>query len=344
MKQKTMVLIALAVVCGLGASFMTSKLLADRQTQEETIKVLVARTNLATGIIIRKPEEQFEEKEVLKETAPKNVLTKFEDVKGRQLKIPRRQGDTISQDDMYSDKGNDLMYNLPPGHRAVGIRVSSEQVAAGFAAVPHSRIDIACAVRSGDDRQAGTRICLQNVLVLASGTATVRDDQGKAMPCDVVTVALKPEDCLKLETIKGKGSLTMFLRPFGENATVDPGFVNVERAFRSTTGSDKNSEGDDNPKVGSGAPAVLPEVVAEKGVKLEEKPPVDDKQVVRITNGDDIKKWTYERDADGFYSARIEPVVVEAVTPKTSTPTNKQTSSTAPSTSPTQKPRPNAAW
>ena len=67
-------------------------------------KVLVAKKNLDTGIMIKKPEELFEEKDILKETAPKNILMKFEEVKGRQLKIPRRLGDTITPEDLYDDK------------------------------------------------------------------------------------------------------------------------------------------------------------------------------------------------------------------------------------------------
>ena len=74
MKQKTIVLIILAVVCGLGASFMTSRLLADRQQQEETVKVLVAKKNLDSGMILKKPEDFLEEKEVPKDTRSQERL------------------------------------------------------------------------------------------------------------------------------------------------------------------------------------------------------------------------------------------------------------------------------
>ena len=43
MKPKTMVLILAAVACGLGASFMTSRLLSERQSDEEKVDVLVAK-------------------------------------------------------------------------------------------------------------------------------------------------------------------------------------------------------------------------------------------------------------------------------------------------------------
>ena len=179
------------------------------------MKVLVAKNSLPTGTIFQKPEEVLEIREIAKATAPKNVLATFEEVRGRQLKIPRQAGHTITEDDLYSDKGNDLMALLPPGHRAVGIRVSAETVAAGFVALPHSRIDIACRL-TNNEGQPATSIVLQNVLVLASGAATIRDEGGKPMPCDVVTAALTPEDAAKLEAVKGKGTINMYLRPFGD--------------------------------------------------------------------------------------------------------------------------------
>ena len=82
---------------------------------EVLVKVLVAKKNLENGIIIKKPEDLFEEKEILEETAPKNALTKFEQVKGRQLKIYRQMGDTISEDDLYKDSAAGI-FGMRPGH------------------------------------------------------------------------------------------------------------------------------------------------------------------------------------------------------------------------------------
>ena len=43
MKPKTLILMVVAVTCGLGASYMTSRLLAERQPEDtEKVKILVA--------------------------------------------------------------------------------------------------------------------------------------------------------------------------------------------------------------------------------------------------------------------------------------------------------------
>jgi hypothetical protein len=106
-----------------------------------------------------------------------------------------------------------FMGNLPPGRQAVTIPISSEQIAGGFSAVPNSRVDITASVQN-----QGPRVILQNVPVLASGQATLRDQGGKPTLGEVVTVALTPEDALKLETARSKGTLSMLTRPLGDSS------------------------------------------------------------------------------------------------------------------------------
>ena len=58
MKPKTMVLMVVAVSCGLGASYMTSRLLAERGNstdENEKVSALVARKNLDMGMLIKNP-------------------------------------------------------------------------------------------------------------------------------------------------------------------------------------------------------------------------------------------------------------------------------------------------
>ena len=222
--------------------------------------------------------------------------------------------DTITQDDLHDDKTLTLSGTLPPGHRAVGIRVSSEQIASGFAAVPHSRIDIACNIKACNDKdkECGTRLILQNVLVLASGQTTLRDDGGKAMMCDVVTVALTPEDALKLETAKAKGGLTMFLRPFGESSIVKTRLMTWDRTIQNKDGSDAKDDEDDANRSGgfggSGSVANLDGLLTgQRPAETVTHPvPVNDKFKLRVSNGNRVVVTTFSRDADGLYESQSE--------------------------------------
>lgn len=53
MKSKTVILMVVAVVCGLAASYMTSRLLADRN---EKIKVLVAKRKFNRWTHVKNPD------------------------------------------------------------------------------------------------------------------------------------------------------------------------------------------------------------------------------------------------------------------------------------------------
>ena len=53
MKSKTLILLGVALVCGLAASYMTSRLLADRS---EKVNVLIAKQKYAPGRRSRAPK------------------------------------------------------------------------------------------------------------------------------------------------------------------------------------------------------------------------------------------------------------------------------------------------
>jgi hypothetical protein len=69
---------------------------------------------------------------------------------------------------------------------------------------------------------------------------------GRAMPGNVVTVALKPEDALKVALAKELGSLSLVLRKIKDAGMAEETKVTVEGLITKTYGRDKTelSEGD----------------------------------------------------------------------------------------------------
>lgn len=239
MKPKTLILMVVAVTCGLGASYMTSRLLAQRSQglpETESVQVLVAAKNLEMGVALKNVEEAFVVKNYPKGEEPKDAIAKREDLKDRVLKRALRAGDFVRPDDLFDQNTPGLWVTLPAGHRAVGIRVNMEAIAGGFASLPHSRVDIIATIRRGSDKDSFSQVLLENVLVLAADTQMARDDQGRAMPANVVTVALKPEDVLKVNMAKELGPLSLVLRKFNDNTKTDIGKVTVEQILTGTSG------------------------------------------------------------------------------------------------------------
>jgi pilus assembly protein CpaB len=222
MKPKTLILMVVAVVCGLGASYMTSRLLAERDDKPavverpvEKVTLLVAKKQLDMSTFIKTPQELFIEKQFVKEDAPKEALTP-NDLKalvGKSLKRGLRRGDHVLPEDL-GDGAPTL--EVPPGYRALGLRVTVEGIAGGWASLPGSRVDIIWARRGNNDDTSFAKTLLQNVLVLAADGAKTATDDKAAMPANVVTLALTPEEVRRVALADASGVMKLVLRLPGD--------------------------------------------------------------------------------------------------------------------------------
>jgi Flp pilus assembly protein CpaB len=204
MQAKIMILLALAVTCGLGVVFMTSRPRAHNglPEEQERVVVLVARKNLETGCTIKEPKDFFAEEVVIKGEEPKNAVTKLDDLKDRVVKHSLREGDIVCGSDLLKDQDSGLIGSLmiPKGHRAVRIRAQWTG-----SILPGSRVDVIATLRHGADEKAFfSHAVLQNVLLLAIDQQT---GEGSGIPG--VTVALTPEDDLKVTQAMEYGPLNL---------------------------------------------------------------------------------------------------------------------------------------
>jgi pilus assembly protein CpaB len=249
MKPKTMILLVVAIACGLGASYMTSRLLAERgggEAEQPKVAVLVASKNLDMGLTLKNPQDLFTEKQYPAGDQPSNAINDPIQLKGKILKRSLRAGDWVSADDLLNDKDS-LAAFLPEGYRAVGLRMNIADIAGGFASLPHSRVDIISTVRRGSDKDSYSQVLLENVLVLAADQTTQRMD-AQAMPANVVTVALKPEDALKVTLAKELGPLSLVLRRFSDNKRSDGGLkVTVDNIVANQTANPAEVTDDSGP-------------------------------------------------------------------------------------------------
>lgn len=209
MKPKTMILMGLAITCGLGASYMTSRLLAERSTDEpkKTVEILVATRPLSVHQRITNPEELFEKKNVTEGDEPPDAIKDFETLKGKTLKTGRNKGDHVTAANLY-DKGQ---LEIPVGFQAVGVRVNVETTASGLASLPGSQVDLLLTIGAQDVRATKAMVLLESVLVLAADIRVTPEGE-IAAPAQVVTFGLKREDVLKVTAAKNMGTITLVLR------------------------------------------------------------------------------------------------------------------------------------
>lgn len=219
MKPKTLILMIVAVVCGLAASYMTSKVLSEQKAQEvEKVSVLVARRNLAMGTLISDPEKLFEEKQFTKGEEPKKAIRDFEELKGQRLNKPLTAEQFVTADDLNSKDKDGLSAFMRKGMRAVGLNVNAASVVGGFV-LPHSHVDIVSVV-TNPNGEVNAKIILQNILVLAVDQNASRPDDKQAVIATTVTVQVTPDQAEKLALADKMGTLRLILRSFDDEEKV----------------------------------------------------------------------------------------------------------------------------
>ncbi|HEV3260024.1 MAG TPA: Flp pilus assembly protein CpaB [Gemmataceae bacterium] len=217
MKSKTMILVAVALVCGVGAAYMTSRLIADRS---ETVTVLMPKQKYGQWMLIKDPDAMFEQKEILKSDAPKTAVLRIEDLKDRILLRALPAGQPVVYEDLQDKNKGSLESQLTPGMLAVAIKTDAASAVGGFV-LPGSHVDIFHVGRNGDRMES--KVILQNVLVRAIDLQPVRPDDRPGVVPATVTVEVTREQSLTLIGVKDTGTITLALRSVGDTTEVaDP--------------------------------------------------------------------------------------------------------------------------
>ncbi len=315
MKPKTMILMVVAVVCGLGASYMTSKLLADRQPtveQEELVPVLMAKVKVPGWTPIKEPEKFFEVKMLPVSAVSKSSLKSLDDVKDQRLNKPLDAERAAMQSDLLSKEQQSLADSLAPGMRAIAVKVSPETIAGGFV-LQGSRVDVVCTTRNSNPT---AKVFLQGMLVLAVDTQSDRNPEQKSILAQTVTLAASPEEATRLSLAATVGELRLLPKAFGDTkrtANVVATLSDLDKPLPSSDGS-KEPEPTPPPQVTTPVP-ILPEVKdpepKKEPIKEVEPPaPVEKlkkRHVMTLINGTSREKRVFEEDTEDGEGSSTTP-------------------------------------
>jgi Flp pilus assembly protein CpaB len=212
MKPKTMILMILAIVCGLVASYMTSQLIAQNKEMAVVLRTKAKMTQWST---IRDPADQFEEIEILKKNAPQNAVhpaewkkdSKEGGLRGRRLRSTVDENTVLTEDHLLKKEVSGIDGMLDKGKRAMSIPISADRAVAFFV-VPGSKVDVV-------HTQSGvSKVLLENVLVLAIDLATQRAEDRVGAPGATATLQMdNTEQVLTLTGARDRGTLSLVMRP-----------------------------------------------------------------------------------------------------------------------------------
>ncbi|MBM4091275.1 MAG: Flp pilus assembly protein CpaB [Planctomycetes bacterium] len=222
MRAKSMVLIVIALGCGLVASIAISQVL-ERGSQSaaaavETVEIYVATTDIDMNEQLTASSVRVEDWP--KSKIPEGAVVKLEDVQNRFAKTRLYEGEPILERKLV-DKISGAAITIPPGHRVCSLKVQVETQQSGLLS-PGDRVDIVGFFEADNDvPMTGTREILRNVRVFAVNSATEKETskEGEMLMAKAVSVLVPQEQVSRLMLAAQLGKLSLVLRHPGEVAS-----------------------------------------------------------------------------------------------------------------------------
>lgn len=218
MRPKSLVLLALALGCGLVASVGISQILDQSNKQAvavETVPIYVALQNINLGDPIN--DGMVSLQEWPKSKVPVGAITAWEDVEDRRPRAVIFQGEPLLDGKLLA-KGerHDPISAMPEGMRLKTVSVDARKSAAGLLS-PGDRVDVQLFVHRNERENIPhpfTKIILQNVRVYAVDQAVQRDADGTEARTVAKTVSLvvTPQQANRITTAENLGEISLIPR------------------------------------------------------------------------------------------------------------------------------------
>ena len=214
-----------------------SRLVGSEEKQEQTqrptmqmVKVVQAKTDIKAREQLR--ESMLQLVEAPASMVPAGALTEIQGLAGRPTRVAIMAGDILTDKKLYqSVKESGFTGIIPPDRRAISVPVTDVTGVAGFLN-PGDYVDVMFITEKMDSTRITGEIILQNVLLLGvnsssertenqrgetkEGDAKGRADVNKALGGSpmTATLAIRPEEELRLAVAVKAGQLYLALRPY----------------------------------------------------------------------------------------------------------------------------------
>ncbi len=226
--KRTAVVVGIAVLMAAAASLGMYRIVSRvplAAAEIKTVDVVVAQHPLKLGTRVTRDHVKLVKWPA--ETQIEGAFTKVDDVVDRGVITAVAPNEPLTDAKLAArEAGAGLPPSIPPGMRAVSVKVNEVVGVAGFV-VPGTRVDVMVTLTNRQQGQESiTRIVVSNVQVLTAGT---RYDQEKAkegtpIPSTVVTLLVTPEDGERIALAASEGQIMLALRnPLDTDTTTTTG-------------------------------------------------------------------------------------------------------------------------
>lgn len=226
-RWRVIIPITLGLVVAFGASWFIYRWMQRQVPPKEMVKVekfdaapvAVAALDLPWGTKLT--AEMLESVPYPTESLPAGHFLDVDALKGRVLIAPVKQKEAILESKLAPTdvKTGGVSAIVTPGKRALAVKGDKVIGISGFI-LPGNRVDILATLKRVGTKKEVTKIVLENILVLATGTEMQKNDKGDPAPVDVYTLEVSPEDGEKLALAASNGKLQFALRNVTDAETV----------------------------------------------------------------------------------------------------------------------------
>jgi len=221
MKMKSVVLLAVALGCGLVAMLGVQQVLSGNTNKDvEVGQVLVAITDIIPGKPLDETNVAF--KKWRKEDIPAGAVTTKEQYEDRSLRVRAFEGELILEPKLGQKGAHGASADIPDGMRVVSVKVNSTMTHSGMIQ-PGDRVDVMCTFQTygASSRRPVklTKTVLEYIRVFSLDNH--RDTAAETNDSGVKNVALlvEPDQAGLLMLAESKGDLTLALRSAGDHTT-----------------------------------------------------------------------------------------------------------------------------
>ena len=236
MKQKNMILMAVAVGCGLVAAFLTSQM-SGKTAAVEQVEVIVAAKDLPVGTQLNRDDLKtaVKRKKLPKDGLPPAYVLDENMLVDKRLSRPIRAEETFNPADLSTGG----VVTIPAGQHMYTLPISVPAAVAGFVG-PGARVDLLVTVRLGKGLKAFP--LLMNMLILAVDTQTAYSKEGTFQQLSSVSFAVDRKQALLVELAKSRGcTVSLMLRHPEDKGTEKEGY-DIDKVTKMLSDDDYGTE------------------------------------------------------------------------------------------------------
>jgi pilus assembly protein CpaB len=201
-----------ALAMGAFVSFVVYRNLQSRTESKAPAgeEVLVAANDLQVGVKIE--DKDVRAVRFASADLPAGVFHLRTKVVGRGVVLPISKGEFILTNKLAGENaGSGLPSLIPPGMRAVSVRVNDTTSVSGFVQ-PGTRVDVLLTGNPQGSNEQQTTTVLENQAVVATDRRLERNSAGEAQSATVVTLLVSPDDAQRLTLATSQGHIQLALR------------------------------------------------------------------------------------------------------------------------------------